>query len=769
MFILMSVFSCLRRIFLAATVLGVSALAAAVPVAMKSSPADAAAPPTYAYLSSENGHFSHVVNTSTQSWGTSVGDFQPSQNNWRCNRMTNTVNNAGTKVYNAASCQGNAAAIDTATGTFSLLPFVGTAMTVSKDDQFMYVVRSYERFKFKLSDNSIVWQVLSPGYRPWATQYAFAASQDDSKIYVPMQDRFQNVGVLDAATGSTITEISNAAWSSPSWTVASPVGTNIFVGTNNGIAVIDSSTNTYTRLIPVTAAAPAAVSADGNLLYLSNGSNIKKVRVSDGTVLDTYAVGCGEGGIALTPDGDYLYAVTGSGVSIIRLSDGNISSLTYPSTTPYTSVGRTIVMATRVEAPSISLSRSSATANVDNAVSGLYSISNTGGTPTSYSISPSTLAAGLSFSTSTGLITGTPTATRAATTYTITATNVGGSSSDTFSLAVTDPPDAPTPTFSLTTSTVVGFTFSITNFSNSYTYSVSATNGAIATHSAGEVTVTGLSASGTSTVTVTSARSGFRASSATASGRAQDATTTTTTVPAAANGLVSGGGNTDASIGGNTGSTTTVPSRISTMATTTTVPSRVSTTTTTTTTIPAPDAPTANPGSGVLVIDGEETTASVTRTNNRVTVGAAGVSVTFNGIAQDGTIVPLDSEGNLRLTGGNSVSIEGAGFAANQDVEVWMFSTPQLLATVKADSNGKVVENIKLSSMLEEGNHRFVVDGTSAAGADALVALGIIVGYESSGLSTTGKLLIALPIALAIIIGLVIPTTLRRRKKTAHV
>jgi hypothetical protein len=169
------------------------------------------------------------------------------------------------------------------------------------------------------------------------------------------------------------------------------------------------------------------------------------------------------------------------------------------------------------------------------------------------------------------------------------------------------------------------------------------------------------------------------------------------------------------------------------------------------------------------VIDGKETTASVTRANNRVTVGAAGVSVTFNGIAQDGTIIPLDSEGHLRLTGGDSVSVEGAGFAADQDVEVWMFSTPQLLGTVKADSNGRVVENIKLPSMLEEGNHRFVVDGTSATGADALVTLGVIVGYESSGLSTTGKLLIALPIGLAIIVGLVIPTTLRRRKKTEHV
>jgi hypothetical protein len=78
------------------------------------------------------------------------------------------------------------------------------------------------------------------------------------------------------------------------------------------------------------------------------------------------------------------------------------------------------------------------------------------------------------------------------------------------------------------------------------------------------------------------------------------------------------------------------------------------------------------------------------------------------------------------------------------------------------------VENIKLSTMLQEGSHRFVVDGKSAAGAEALVTLGVIVGYESAGLSTTGKLLISLPIALAIIVGLVIPTTLRRRKKTGR-
>jgi gliding motility-associated-like protein len=54
---------------------------------------------------------------------------------------------------------------------------------------------------------------------------------------------------------------------------------------------------------------------------------------------------------------------------------------------------------------------------------------------TGYTISPS-LPAGLSFDTSTGIITGTPTSLTQATNYTVTAYNIGGSSSNTFSLAI---------------------------------------------------------------------------------------------------------------------------------------------------------------------------------------------------------------------------------------------------------------------------------------------------------------------------------------------
>ena len=62
-----------------------------------------------------------------------------------------------------------------------------------------------------------------------------------------------------------------------------------------------------------------------------------------------------------------------------------------------------------------------------------------GGTVTSWSISP-TLPAGLSFSTSTGAISGTPTSTSSSTSYTVTATNTGGSATATISITVNDAP-----------------------------------------------------------------------------------------------------------------------------------------------------------------------------------------------------------------------------------------------------------------------------------------------------------------------------------------
>jgi hypothetical protein len=91
----------------------------------------------------------------------------------------------------------------------------------------------------------------------------------------------------------------------------------------------------------------------------------------------------------------------------------------------------------RIARPVIALSATTETVFQNVAMNG-YTVTSSGGTIASYSLT-GTLPAGLSFSTTTGRITGTSTATQTATTYTITATNTSGSGTATFTLTVVRP------------------------------------------------------------------------------------------------------------------------------------------------------------------------------------------------------------------------------------------------------------------------------------------------------------------------------------------
>lgn len=107
----------------------------------------------------------------------------------------------------------------------------------------------------------------------------------------------------------------------------------------------------------------------------------------------------------------------------IKTFDKKFIPITTISTTP------------AISAPAFTLSSTAETRVVTTPIAG-YAINSTGGAISSYSLS-GTLPAGLTFNTSTGLISGTPTETKTATVYTITATNASGSASNNFQLRVT--------------------------------------------------------------------------------------------------------------------------------------------------------------------------------------------------------------------------------------------------------------------------------------------------------------------------------------------
>ena len=99
------------------------------------------------------------------------------------------------------------------------------------------------------------------------------------------------------------------------------------------------------------------------------------------------------------------------------------------------SASQTFTLTVSIAAPAFTLSSASESKTVNTAITG-YTISSTGGTIASYAISPAA-PAGLTFNTTTGLLSGTPTTVAGATNYTITATNASGSATQTFTLTVT--------------------------------------------------------------------------------------------------------------------------------------------------------------------------------------------------------------------------------------------------------------------------------------------------------------------------------------------
>jgi len=122
----------------------------------------------------------------------------------------------------------------------------------------------------------------------------------------------------------------------------------------------------------------------------------------------------------------------------------NGSSKAATSPAPITTLAEKIVRvsptssssnAPTLAAPAFTLSSSSQSVLVNNAITTVTNTS-TGGAIASYAISPAA-PAGLTFSTTTGQLSGTPTSAQSATNYTITATNAAGSATQTFALTVT--------------------------------------------------------------------------------------------------------------------------------------------------------------------------------------------------------------------------------------------------------------------------------------------------------------------------------------------
>lgn len=234
----------------------------------------------------------------------------------------------------------------------------------------------------------------------------------------------------------------------------------------NNLLNCKNSSGTIVNLNPATSATISGWSTNTNNSSLDAGATVTMIPTpmvaacggapvfhyspnvntySQGTAIGTLAPVAG-GGVASSysvspsfPSGISLNTSTG----VISGTPTTTSSSTLYIVTGTNSFGSdtarvTMTVNSSIVAPSISYSPTSNTYTVGTTIT-TWTPSNSGGAVVGgYSIS-SALPAGLSFSTSTGAITGTPTVAHSVTTYTITASNTAGSSTPTITITVNNP------------------------------------------------------------------------------------------------------------------------------------------------------------------------------------------------------------------------------------------------------------------------------------------------------------------------------------------
>ena len=357
----------------------------------------------------------------------------------------------------------------------------------------------------------------------------------------------------------------------------------------------------------------------------------------------------------------------------------------------------------------------------------------------------------------------------------VVAVNGAGVSSAALSAAtsiVVDLAESVVPTTTAPVATANGFTFTILNYSNLYTYSLTSSKGTVS-RSVDDVTVTGLAAGESATVTISITRNLYKPASKTVTGTAIPAPVVVIDIQVPVN-TVAQGQESVATIAP-TVSTVAPPSVV--VATTTTVANvnsaeakKIPTTTVApiaapTNSVVAPLIPKLSTGESALDVGGVKTKVDMTRENNQLVISSGSLRAVLSGLDDKGATRALDADGNLRLTGGDVVKLNVGGFKPGSTVDIWLFSTPQRLGTAKVGADGRMSGSFTIPKNVEDGPHRIAITARLPNGKSATFTLGIAVG-EIARTSTLTRVLIAIPIVLAIGFGLILPNQLRRRRRT---
>ena len=285
-----------------------------------------------------------------------------------------------------------------------------------------------DRFNTKISTvtNNLISGLNAPTYIAIYDGYLYIAN---------LYGLLQKAPLSNLSNVTTILQMPNPSNKGITFDMAMDDFGNIFLAINDGqiykIATGTTTAQAFNTSVSAWYTNGLGFDRDNNLymapvIHQNPNYNVVKVAMGGYTISPALPAG-----LTFNTNG----TITGIPTAITAVKDYNISA-TNPLGTSTTTlkIGVNNVPTTNLQytVPSV-LFRGATIASITPTV--------TGGAPDSFSISP-TLPTGLIFNTSTGVISGTPTANKVSATYTVTANNTAGNKTATFNLAVTEIPPA---------------------------------------------------------------------------------------------------------------------------------------------------------------------------------------------------------------------------------------------------------------------------------------------------------------------------------------
>ena len=141
-------------------------------------------------------------------------------------------------------------------------------------------------------------------------------------------------------------------------------------------------------------------------------------------------------------------------------------------------------------------------------------------------------------------------------------------------------------------------------------------------------------------------------------------------------------------------------------------------------------------GASVYLVNGEPQTVVVRpdapKDATAIDVVGDGFTMKLAGLGGNGQPLGVTSDGALILQSDRTAAVEGTGFLPNSDVNLYTFSTPRFLGTVKTDASGNFKGTVPLPTDIPAGRHTLQSNGLAPDGAVRSLSLGVLLTADKA-------------------------------------